>query len=84
MTKTPRRKSNPKARYCQPTPPNPFEPVKSPKFLTGIPVNPATTVKLLVAPEDPETKTLSVLNSPEKDSDPLKIKKLEFAGLRPF
>jgi hypothetical protein len=42
------------------------------------------TVKLLEVPFDPEIKTLSVLNSPENDSDPLKIKKLEFAGLSPF
>jgi len=42
------------------------------------------TVKLFVAPFEPEIKILSVLRSAEYVSDPLKIKKLEFAGLSPF
>lgn len=47
-------------------------------------VRPQTTVKLVVAPELPEMKSLSVRRSPEKDSFALRMKKFEFSDFKPF
>lgn len=47
-------------------------------------VRPQTTLNPVVAPTLPDTKILSVLRSPEKDSDAPRRKKLEFSGFRPF
>lgn len=43
-------------------------------IVDGINVRPATTVNAFVAPAEPEINILSVLNSPENDSDPLSVK----------
>jgi hypothetical protein len=58
----------------QPTPLKPFEPVIGVNILDGMKVNPATRVNGTVAPELPDMNTLSVLSSPEKDSEPLREK----------
>jgi len=58
----------------QPPPPKPLEPVTTRKFFVGIVVRPATTLNETDAPDDPETKILSVRSSSEKDSDPLRMK----------
>lgn len=58
----------------QPTPSNPLDPVMGVNILEGMKVSPARREKLLTAPELPEMNILSILSSPEKDSDPLKMK----------
>jgi len=52
-------------------------------FLSGIKVRPPMMEKEVV-PELPDKNTLLTLISPPKDSDPLRIKKFELDGLRPF
>ena len=58
----------------QPTPWNPFDPVMGVSIFEGMNVRPATTVKAFVAPVEPEMNILSVLSSPENDSEPLSVK----------
>jgi len=70
-------------RRAQPTPENPFDAVTRRNRLEVTPVRPATTEKVGV-PELPDTNTRSTLISAVKDSEPLRKKKFEFAGVRPF
>ena len=47
-------------------------------------VSPATSVNGVVAPADPEMKSALVLISPEKASEPLRVKKLDLIEDIPF
>jgi hypothetical protein len=58
----------------QPTPWKPFDPVIGVIIFDGMKVNPATSVKVEEAPALPDIKILSVRSSPEKESEPLRMK----------
>jgi hypothetical protein len=61
----------------------PFDPVTVRKFLTGMFVRPASMLNV-GEPAEPEMNSAEVLTSCEKDWPPLKIRKFDREGRRPF